>query len=34
MPARHVLLTASGDAAARPRVVEALVLCAYSYAMS
>ncbi len=34
MPSRHVLVTASGDAAARPRVVEALALCAYSYAMS
>lgn len=34
MPARHVLVTACGDATARPREVEALALCAYSYAMS
>ena len=31
---RHVLVAASGDASLRPREVEALVLAAYSYAMS
>ena len=34
MPARRILVAACGDATARPREVEALALCAYSYAMS